>query len=176
MRKLRLFLPIVFVISALCGLIYVSVQQALRQTANDPQIQIARDSSQLLEQGKTPQDIIPSSQVDLSKSLNTFIIIFNDAGKPIASQAVLDGRVPTPPQGVFDYTKTNKEDRVTWQPKENVIIASVVERFEGSNPGFILSGRSLEETEKRVSALGQRLLAGWLVSIIGSLVLILLFA
>jgi hypothetical protein len=48
---LRQWLPIVVVITALSGLVYVAVQQALRQDANDPQIQMAQDAAETLARG-----------------------------------------------------------------------------------------------------------------------------
>lgn len=171
---LRLFLPIAFASTAISGLIYISVQQVLRQSANDPQIQIARDLAENLQNGKTAQEIIGQVQVDLSKSLATFIIIFDDVGKPIASQAVLDGRIPTPPAGVFTYTKQNKQDRITWEPKPNIREAAVLVRFEGSNPGFILVGRSLSEVEKRISALEMQVKVGLAVALLAPLVILII--
>ena len=175
-KVFRAWLPLLFILSMFYGAIYVAVQQNFRQSANDPQIQIARDQAQALQEGKTAQDIVGQTSVDLSKSLAPFVIIYDDALGPIASQAVLDGRIPTPPQGVFDYTKTHKEDKVTWQPKPNIRIASVLERFEGPKPGFILVGRSLKEVEQRVSDLGNKLMIGWIITAVGSLILVVLLA
>lgn len=172
----RAWVPLAFIQSSLCILLFVAIQQNFRQNANDPQIQIARDNAQALLNGKNPQDVVGQSQVELSKSLATFIIIFDDALNPVASQAVLEGRIPTPPKGVFDYTRVHKEERVTWEPKQDVRIAAVLERYEGSKPGFILVGRSIQEIEQRVSDLGGKLIIGWLVSAVGSLVLILFLA
>lgn len=171
---LRIWAPIATVTILLSGLIYISVQQDLRQSANDPQIQIAQDLAQSLQNGKTSQEIIGQTQVDLSKSLATFIIIFDDNGKPVASQAVLDGRIPTTPKGVFEYTKKNKQDKITWEPKPKVREAAVLVRFEGSNPGFVLVGRSLSEVEKRISALEMQVKLGLIATLLGSLVLIII--
>lgn len=168
---LRKFLPLVLVSSVLSGLIFFSSQQILRQSANDPQIQMAQEIAQVLQNGKSPQDITGSTQVDLNKSLSTFEIIFDDSGKVVASQAVLDGRVPTTPKGVFDYTRSWGTDKISWQPKPGIRIAAVLERFEGSKPGFILVGRSLKETDSRILDLGSKVAVGWIISIIGSLIL-----
>ena len=159
---LRSWLPIATTVVMLSGLVYLAVQQSYRQGANDPQIQIAQDLKETLQNGKSAQDLVGqtitlATQVDLRKSLASFVIIFDDNGKPIASQAVLDGRIPTPPPGVFSYTKTKKEDRFSWEPKPGVREATVLLRFEGSKPGFVLVGRSLKEVENRVSQLGQRM-------------------
>lgn len=168
---LRQFLPLFFVTTVISGMIYFSAWQILRQSANDPQIQIARDFSKALQNGKSTQEITGSTQIDLGSSLATFVIIFDDSGKIVASQAVLDGRVPTPPKGVFDYTRSKKEDRISWQPKSDTRIAAVLEHFEGAKPGFILVGRSLNETDLRITDLGNKLFFGWIVSVIGSLIL-----
>lgn len=173
-KVLRAWLPMAFIISILFGSIYLTVWQNVRQSANDPQIQIAQDYARILQDGKNPQEIAGQIQIDLSKSLSFFVIIFDDSGKPIVSQAVLDGRIPTPPKGVFEYVKAHKEDRITWEPKPGIRLASVLERFEGAKPGFILAGRSLKEIESRVDDLGRKLIIGWAVSILGSLVLIYL--
>lgn len=180
MKKLRAvlkqFLPLTLITTILCGLIFLSAQQIIRKSANDPQIQMARDLAESLQNNKSPQEITGSEQVDLNKSLSLFIIIFDDSGKIVASQAVLDGRVPTPPKGVFDYTRAKKEDIISWQPKPNIRIAAVVERFEGSKPGFILVGRSLKEIDLRITDLGNKIALGWIISVIGSLILSLLLA
>ncbi len=171
---LRIWAPIATVAILLSGLIYISVQQALRQSANDPQIQIAEDLAQTLQNGKSAQDALGQTQVDLSKSLATFIIIFDDAGKPIASQAVLDGRIPIPPAGVFTYTRQYKQDMITWEPKPNIREAAVLVKFEGSNPGFVLVGRSLSEVEKRLSALEMQVKLGLAAALLGSLVILII--
>ncbi len=173
---LRQFLPLALVATILSGLIFFSSQKILRQSTNDPQIQMAQEFAQALQNGKSPQDITGPTQVDLNKSLSSFVIIFDDSGKIVASQAVLDGRVPTLPKGVFDYTRSKGTDRISWQPKPNIRIAAVLERFEGSKPGFILVGRSLKETDSRILDLGNKIAIGWIISIIGSLILSLILA
>lgn len=170
----RAWMPVSFISTLLSGLIYLTVQQDLRQGANDPQIQIAQDLAEILQNSKNPQDLIGQTQINLAKSLAPFIIIYDEAGKPIASQAVLDGRNPAPPKGVFDYTKTHHEDRVTWEPKKGVRVAAVIEHFEGAHPGFVLVGRSLKEVESRIDNLNKYVVIGWIAAVIGSLVIILL--
>jgi hypothetical protein len=53
------------------------------------------------------------------------------------------------PAGILDYVRTRGEDRVTWQPEPGVRIAAVVVHFKGTQPGFVLAGRSLREAEVR---------------------------
>ncbi len=147
-KRLGVHLTLLFLITIVLGSIYVVTQQNYREGANDPQIQMAEDAAQALDRGRDPQSFIPKETVDLKNSLAPFLIIFDRLGKPIVSSGLLDGKIPVPPPGVFDYTRKYKEDRVTWQPKTNLRIAAVLERFEGSNPGYVLVGRSLKEVEK----------------------------
>lgn len=43
----------------------------------------------------------------------TMLVVYDDAGRPIASSARLDGSTPRPPKGVFDFGRANREERVT---------------------------------------------------------------
>ena len=55
------WLPIGFVVTLLCGLIYVSGQFILRSGANDPQIQIAEDAAHVLGAGAPYSTFSPPS-------------------------------------------------------------------------------------------------------------------
>lgn len=170
---LRNWLPIAIVTIILSALIYLSLQQNLRLLANDPQIQIAEDSARLLLNGKNAQEIVGQTQVDISKSLALFIIVFDELGKPVVSQAVLDGRIPTPPPGVFTYTKQHKQNKITWQPKPRIRLATILMHFEGANPGFVLVGRSLREVENRQSYLALQVALMSALALAGSFITVL---
>ena len=137
--------------TVLCLLVYASTQQVLRQSANDPQIQMAEDAANALSRGNDISKVLPATNIDISESLSPFIIAYNYNRDPIASSGTLQGRIPVPPRGVFDHAKVNGENRLTWQPERGVRIASVIVSYGGSNPGFVLAGRSLRETEVRES-------------------------
>ena len=143
------FLSLLFVATIFCGISYFLVQQDLRWSANDPQIQMAEDGAVALGSGATATSVAAAPIVDISRSLSPFVIVFDDNGKPIASSAVLNGATPTIPFGIFQYVRMSGEDRFTWQPENGVRIAAVVVRFSGTSSGFILAGRSLREVEKR---------------------------
>lgn len=161
-----------FILSISFGLTYLTVQQSYRQNANDPQIQMSEDMANNLQNGAEVNSLVSATKIDISKSLNNFIIIFDDSGKQIYSEAFLDHQVPTPPSGVFAYTRQNKQDRFTWQPKEGVRIAAVMTRFDGGNKGFVLAGRSLKEVEKRKDILFQNVVIAWVISNFGLLAII----
>jgi hypothetical protein len=160
------------VATAMGGLTYVAVQQALRQGANDPQVQMAEDAAVALAGGAAPAAVVPPTRIDPSRSLAPYLIVFDDAGQPVASSDVLAGGTPSPPAGVFDYTRTHLEDRFTWQPAPGVRDAVVVVRYSGASSGFVMAGRSLREVEARESQLSAMVGLTWLAALGASLLLV----
>jgi hypothetical protein len=164
--------------------LYAIPQQVLRQGANDPQLQLAGDLVARLEQGVAPAEAVPAGQVDMARSLSPFVIVYDDRGKMLASQAQLDGSAPAPPDGVFAYVRQNGEERVSWQPRlrsastrdgkaavdgslgahrgHGLRIAAVVQRVGGAHPGFVLAGRSLEQVEEREAQVEQMAGVAWI--------------
>ena len=159
-KEIPLRVSVILILSALvtllCGLVFVSLQQAYRLSANDPQIQISEDMVAYLAGGGEVQSVMPPSEVDIAKSLVWFLSVYNEKGEILESNAKLDGQVPVLPQGVLDHAKQNGQNRVTWEPKDGVRIAAVVTSYEG---GYVLAGRSLRETDNRVMMLGE--VVGW---------------
>jgi hypothetical protein len=172
MDALISLLPLAFMATVIfLGMAGIS-QQIIRQGANDPQIQVTQDAANTLEVG----DVFAfdqSQKIDISKSLATFMGIFGENGQIISSNFNLDGKSVIPPKGVFDYAKDKGENRVTWQPEKGVRIALVVKHFDGKNPGFVISGRSMQETEKRSDNIANLVFIGWILSMISSYILIL---
>jgi hypothetical protein len=166
---LRQWFPLAIVITAVCGLVYLAVQQELRQTANDPQIQIAEDTAAALENGTPVESLVPVEKVAIERSLAPFVMVFDDRGEVLGSSALLLGRVPQLPAGIFDYVRTHGEDRVTWEPEPSVRIAAVVVRCQGAQPGFVLAGRSLREVEVREGNAELEAGAAWIVTLAASL-------
>jgi hypothetical protein len=169
LKILRAWLPIAVVTAAFCGLAYLTVQQSLRQGANDPQIQMAEDAAAALAQGRSAEALVPLSTVDIARSLAPFMIVYDDAGNVLASSAVLHGVTPDIPAGVLDYARANGEDRVTWQPEAGVRLAAVVVRFEGTRSGFVLAARNMREVEKREAQTEQIAGLAMLVTLAASL-------
>lgn len=148
----KIWLPFVVVISAFCALAYASVQQAYRQGANDPQIQMAEDAANALVDGQSMDAIMPAPKVSVAKSLAPFLIAYDSAGSVIGSSVALDGQTPELPLGVLDSTRQMGENRLTWQPREGVRIAAVIVSYKD---GFVLAGRSLREVEIREAQVTQ---------------------
>ena len=146
--------------------LYAIPQQVLRQGLNDPQIQLADDLVVRLEQGAAPVEAVPAGSVDMARSLAPFVIAYDEQGHPLASQAQLNGGIPAPPKGVFDYVRQHGEERVSWQPilgnARGVRIAAVVQRVGGAHPGFALAGRNMREVEAREDQVGQMAGLTWI--------------
>lgn len=164
-----LFLRMLFyvgLVTVLTGFVFIAVQQEIRHTANDPQIQIAEDAQNALTQGSSMESVVPAgSKVDLAISLGSFIVLFDEDGNPVAGNALLNGKLPKLPHGVFGYVRENGEDRVTWQPEPELRFAAVITRFAGAkSSGFILVARSLREVEERQIQLLMQAAIAWVLS------------
>ncbi len=155
--------------------IYGVGQQILRQGANSPQIAMAEDAAAALASGQPYEAVLPAQRVAFDSSLTPFLIVFNADGTPVATSAYLAGGVPTLPDGVFEFTRTHGQDRITWEPLPGVRIAAVVQAYAGQRPGFVLAGRSLREVERSESqGLGLAALGGLVTLIVTLFVAILI--
>jgi hypothetical protein len=157
-------------ITLVCGIIYITVQQGYRQTANDPQFQLAEDAANAISKGADPKAIAGAGQsIEISQSLSPYLIIYNSNGSIAASDATLDGNAPKLPQGVIDGTRNSGMKAVTWQPREGVRSATVSIMAKNY---VVIAGRSMRITEERISMLGQQVLFGWFMSLIGMAVIL----
>jgi hypothetical protein len=174
---LKYWLPLAAALTGVFAFIYLTVQQDLRTGLNDPQIQMAEDAASALSANQTAGSLIPADapKVDMAKSLAPFLIIYDSNGSPLVSGAVLNGKTPIPPAGVFDYVSKNNEDRVSWQPAPGVRSAAVIVAVHGGQGGFVLAGRNMREVEIRESQLTNMVALGWIASLIGTLVIVVAF-
>ena len=184
--KIRLWIPFAVTITLICGLMYGVVQQNYRQTANDPQIQISEDSARALSEGVVPSwkfiddmTVNGNQGVDMEESLATFMVLYDKDRKVTFANGGVNGGIPlTPPNGVFDYVDEHGSERLTWEPREGVRIATVITKYSQKNngpSGYVLTGRSLREVEKRVQKLTTDIVIGWFVAMALSFVSVLLF-
>lgn len=160
-----LWVPFAAAITLLSFLTFAVTQQVLRQSANNPQIQIAEDFAAELERGQSVQSLLPAQTVDIARGLSPFVLFFDDDTHAVAASGLLDGRMPILPLGVFDYTRQHGEDRITWAPAPGVRCAVVMTRYGGTQPGFVVAGRSLREVENLIGRIKRLVLAGWLGSL-----------
>lgn len=160
-NKVIFWLLSCFLITLFCGLVYASVQQSLRLSADDPQIQISQDVVNSLNQGADPRQL-SASNLDLRKSLSPFVVIYDKSGKAVASSGVIDGKPPVLPQGVFDFVSKHGEKRLSWQVEKGVRMASVVVKYKN---GFVLVARSLKEVEVREDIVLKFAVIAWILGI-----------
>jgi hypothetical protein len=144
------WLPLAITIVIFSGLAYAVVQQNYRQSANDPQIQIAEDLATAIAQGQPVNQIVPAQgTTELASTLSPFVMIYSSTSTLIGSSALLDGKNPSFPTSVFDSVRAHGQWRQTWQPAPGVREAVVVAPFSGTSSGFLVVGRSLKEIEIR---------------------------
>ena len=165
MRALLVFVPVVVAATVVIALVYSVGQQNLRMGANDPQVQMAEDAAARLDAGADPASAVPTQRVEIGQSLAPFLIVFGHNGKALASSAVLDGQLPTPPDGVFGNIPAGGRHEITWAPRPDVRQAAVIVPFRA---GFVLAGRSLRIVEQREDALGQLTLLLFIVMLAGT--------
>lgn len=137
-----------------------------------------------------------ASSKDISKTLSPFVMVFNDKRELATSEAVLDGKPPIVPSGVFDFVKTGLdkpsilrpksffykfsqtqgENRFTWEPKEGVRIATVLTYYKSEkNSGYVLAGRSLREVEIREERLEHHVALAWIFTMAVSFIATMIF-
>jgi hypothetical protein len=172
-KSFFLFLIIVVFTTFVCGLVYVSIQQDLRQSANDPQIQMAEDQAEIFKSGSSFNNPF-NPTINMAKSLAPFIMSFDRNAKLVNTSGLLNESKVVPPQGVFKDVKVGEDKKFTWQPFPGVRIAAVlVYYFNGEDhSGFVLAGRNLRETEKREDNLMFQVGISWVVMIIAGFLLI----
>jgi len=172
--KFRYLLPLILIITGIFFSVHVITQQMLRQTANDPQIQLSEDIASTLAEGKDATALLPR-KIELTNSIAPFVIIYDKSGNVVSSTVRLSGKIPELPQGVLEYTKATGQNRLTWQPATNVREAVVVTYFNNKSEGYVLAGRSLREVEIREDNILRLAGMGWLATVIGSFIVIFLF-
>lgn len=142
----------------------LTIQAALRRSADQPQIQMAKHYASAVASGKSIEQTLPPVQIDMQHSLEPFAIFYDLQAHPVASTGHTDRGVPAPPPGVFDHlTANNPIARFTWQPESGIRVAAVMFRVNGSHPGYILVGRSLAATDIDMISLRRGAFVTWFI-------------
>jgi hypothetical protein len=171
-RILRIWLPIAVAVTAVCGLAYLAVQQNYRDGLDDPQVQLAQDGAASLDAGASPASVVNSPTIDIAASLSPFVIVFDKDDLVLASGATLVGSAPVPPRGVLATARTAGRNRVTWQPRSGVRIASV--SYPAADGRVVLAGRNMREVEARIDRLTLTVALAWVSTLVGVFVVVLL--
>lgn len=160
MKKLVPWASAILILVTIFGTIYGVVQQAQRSGANLPQIQLAEDTAVAINKGAHPSSVL-TAPVDMAASLAPFIIVYDKSGKVIDGSGLLNGAIPTIPKGVLTSADNQTYNAVTWQPKSGVRIAAIAVKADNY---YVVSGRSLVETEKNETKALQLSLTGGVIT------------
>ena len=72
-----LWVVVMFLVTFTCSLVYLVAQQSLRLGANELPTQLAVETSMKLQGGQIVKNAIPAEKVDISKSLNAFVMVYD---------------------------------------------------------------------------------------------------
>lgn len=159
-------LALAAILTVIGGAASFTISQMLRSGANQPQIDMVNYYVGEIASGEEPADVIPPGYVDLERSLQPVVIFYDDHGKAGPGTGYLDQQLPKPPAGVFDFVRANGTEKITWQPRPGVRLASVVQRVNGKHPGFVLAARSLRLVEEQKTTLWRMALGVWLITML----------
>jgi hypothetical protein len=164
MKHIFKILIIVIFISLISLMVYGTMQQTLRQGINNVPVQLATDAVNKLESGISAKSVPLPANIEISKSLSPFVMIFDQNKKVLVSSATLDGATPVIPQGIFDNVEGSGQDRVTWQPQPGIREAIVVDAYSTRDSnGYVVAGTSLKESEAITDKIGRDIFIGWII-------------
>lgn len=160
------------VITLLCLIVYATVQQCFRQSANDLQCGMAQDAVNAINKGTDPKLLTATQQLDLASTLSPYLLIYDANGNSVGNNITLDGQIPKPPAGALNEARKNGTNSVTWQPRAGIRQATVMMT---TNKGYVVvAGRSLQNTEEHIDRLEKLVLFGWAGSVVAMLVIAVL--
>jgi hypothetical protein len=143
----------------------------MRLSANEAPEQLAVATKLKLQSGKSLDSIIPTDKVNLSKSLDSFFMVFDTNKRLKASSGVMGDTEPPFPQSVLDNISQSHEDRITWQPQPGLRFATVALKYSN---GYIVAAHSLQETENVIGKITTLVFTLWFSCLIVSVILLLI--
>jgi hypothetical protein len=169
---LKAWLPLATLATLIAGMVGIVAHQVLRQSANDPQIQLAEDWADQIVSGTDVTRLSLGAFIDPARSLASFGIVYNQDGNIVASSVSAPSTMAQP-SGVFDAVDAaaNKEARYTWQPASGERYAAVLKRatFDGTSY-YILAGRNLRAVDQRIHQTMWIVGSSWAATVVGVLV------
>lgn len=161
----RIWLIAAILVTMLFGVLYVAMQQCLRQGANDPQVSMAQDATMELDRQRDPTSFnFNDTAVDIAYSMAPFILVYDRAGNVVAGNGMLDGEIPKIPFGVLQHTPPHDTHAVTWQPRDGVRIAAVSIQ---ARDYYVVVGRSLYVVESHIQLVTMYVASAWLLTMSG---------
>lgn len=164
----KTWLPLAVLATFVAGMLLMVVHQTLRQSANDPQIQQARDWVGQIESGIDVKRLSLGPFIDPARSLANFGIVYDQDGNIVASSVSAPSTM-SQPGGVFDTVDAaaNKEARYTWQPASGERYAAVLSRATFENKSYyVLAGRNIKLVEERIARIAWIITAAWATTLV----------
>lgn len=170
----RVWVPIAIAVTGISVMIFAALQQDMRQSLNDPQIQMAEDAAAHLAAGGLPADVVPRGNlIDANASLSPWIAVFDGSGKALESTASIGTSSLSLPAGALQSAKFSKgkdttrpyEDRITWQNKDGVRQALVIV-YVPQKDQYVAAGRNMREVEGREWQVQLVIVLGWLATLL----------
>jgi len=159
---LIIWIVIAFMATFTSSVVYLVSQQSVRLGANEIPAQLATETSIKLQSGQSAKKAIPTVKVEITKSLNAFIMVFNNNKNLVATSGMIGDFQPIYPTNVLDNVSEKNDSRVTWQPTNGLRYATVAIKYSG---GYIVAARSLLETEKLIDKIGKLVCITWIACI-----------
>lgn len=169
---LKAWLPLATLATLVAGMVGIVAHQVLRQSANDPQIQLAEDWADQIVSGTDVTRLSLGAFIDPARSLAPFGIVYNQDGNIVASSVSAPSTMAQP-GGVFDTVDAspNKEARYTWQPASGERYAAVLKRATISGVSYyVLAGRNLRTVETRINQVAWIIVTSWALTVVAVLV------
>jgi hypothetical protein len=150
-QAIKTWLPLALVLTLAVAGAYAVGHYTFRQSANDPQIQLAEDWAGKIEAGTDITRLNLGTVIDPTKSLAPFGIIYNHDGSIANSSAVAPSTMMQP-DGVLSAVEsaTNNETRFTWQLASGARFATIIKKAHiADKTYYVLAARNLREVETR---------------------------
>ena len=166
---LKAWLPLATLATLIMGTVFFTAHHVLRQTANDPQIQLAEDWADQINGGTDANRLNLGPFIDPARSLAPFGIVYDQSGNILASSVSAPSTMKQP-DGVFDTVDASaqKEARYTWRPANGERYATVLKRVSFQDKTYyVLAGRNLREVDSRIDRMEWILLTGWVLTLLG---------
>ncbi|MFZ1249433.1 MAG: hypothetical protein WAQ24_03865 [Candidatus Saccharimonadales bacterium] len=152
----------VAVLTIVFGSVWCALYLQNRSLANDMPTLLATQAAKQLEAGMGTQSINMGG-TNLANNPVPFVIVYDKHGKPVAGSGYLDNKLAVAPKSMLEQAKAGKNHTVTWSPKDDVRLATVV---VATKDNYVLGGQSLRATEDRAHKILKPLLAGYILSLL----------
>ncbi|HKX72447.1 MAG TPA: hypothetical protein VJM32_00340 [Candidatus Saccharimonadales bacterium] len=166
--SLKAWLPFAVALTVVAGLAYAVVQYVVRESANDPQIQMAEDWADQVRSGIGAIGLQTNAFIDPNLSLSAFGIIYDASGNIMNSSITAPTTMLLPDGVMAAVDRAPKgQSRFTWAPASGERFAAVVQRTQSENKVYyVLAARNLREVDRRISLAKLIICTFWVVGLV----------